>query len=108
VQGDDVWHLRAPSGERHSVPVKARLRSNNLSTILAAASAHLGIAILPQYVASSSLRAGRVVEIMADYALQEQEIHAVYPSPKLVPPKVVSFIDFIRGRFKGDWWLTVS
>jgi DNA-binding transcriptional LysR family regulator len=108
VQGDDVWHLRALSGERHSVPVKRRLRSNNLSTILEAASAHLGIAILPQYVASASLRSGRVVEVMADYALQEQEIHAVYPSPKLVPAKVLSFIDFIRGRFKGEWWLDVS
>ena len=108
VQGDDVWHLRAPSGERHSVPVTGRLRSNNLSTILAAASAHLGIAILPQYVASASLRSGRIVEIMADYALQEQEIHAVFPSPKLVPAKVLSFIDFIRGRFKGEWWLGVN
>ena len=108
VQGDDVWYLRAPSGERFSVPVRGRLRSNNLSTVLAAASAHLGIAILPHYVASAALRSGRVVEIMAEYALHEQEIHAVYPSPKLVPAKVLSFIEFIRGRFKGEWWLSVS
>lgn len=108
VQGDDVWHLRAQSGERHSIPVRGRLRSNNLSTILAAASAHLGIAILPYYVATPALRSGRVVPIMAEYALQEQEIHAVYPSPKLVPVKVVAFIDFIRGRFQGEWWLGVE
>ena len=108
VQGDDVWHLRAPDGARYSVPVKGRLRSNNLSTILAAAAAHLGIAILPHYVASASLRSGRVVEIMGNYALQEQEIHAVYPSPKLVPAKVVTFIELIRGRFKGEWWRNVS
>jgi DNA-binding transcriptional LysR family regulator len=104
VQGDDLWHLRAPSGERHSVPVKGRLRSNNLSTIVAAASADLGIAILPHYVATPALRAGRVAAIMTGYALQEQEIHAVYPSPKLVPAKVVAFIDFIRGHFQGEWW----
>jgi DNA-binding transcriptional LysR family regulator len=108
VQGDDVWHLRAPSGERQAIPVKGRLRSNNLSTILAAASAHLGIAILPHYVASGALRSRRVREIMRGYALQQQEIHAVYPSPKLVPAKVLLFIEFIRGRFQGEWWLEVS
>lgn len=108
VQGDDVWHLRALSGERNSVPVKARLRSNNLSTILAAASAHLGIAILPYYVAAPALRSGRVLQIMEGYGLQEQEIHAVYPSPKLVPVKVLLFIEFIRGRFQGEWWLRAN
>lgn len=108
VQGDDIWRLCSPSGERYSIPVRGRLRSNNLSTILAAATANLGVAILPRYVVSASLRTGRVVEIMTDYALQEQEIHAVYPSPKLVPAKVVSFIDFIRSRFRRDWWLDIA
>jgi DNA-binding transcriptional LysR family regulator len=103
VQGDDIWHLRAPDGERHAVPVRGRLRSNNLSTILAAVRADLGLAILPRYVAAPSLQTGSIVQVMTAYGLQEQEIHAVFPSPKLVPPKVLSFITFLQGRFKGDW-----
>jgi DNA-binding transcriptional LysR family regulator len=108
VQGDDVWHLRAPGGERHPVAVAGRLRSNNLATILAAARAHLGIAVLPHYVAAVSLRSGEVVQIMQSYALQEQEIHAVYPSPKLVPPKVLCLIDYIQGKFEDDWWVRLT
>jgi DNA-binding transcriptional LysR family regulator len=108
VQGDDVWHIRSPDGERHSVPVRGRLRSNNLSTILAAASGGLGIAILPHYVAARALQSGIVTQIMPDCGLQEQEIHAVFPSPKLVPSKVLAFIGFLQGRFKGEWWRTLT
>ncbi len=108
VQGDDVWHLRSPDGERYSVPVAGRLRSNNLATILSAARAHLGIAILPLYVAARSLRSQELVQLMRSYSLQEQEIHAVFPSPKLVPPKVIAFINYMQGKFKGDWWLNLT
>lgn len=108
VQGDDIWHLRSPDGQRHSLAVKGRLRSNNLTTLLEGVSAHLGIAILPHYVAAAALRAQVIIQLMGSYALQEQEIHAVFPSPKLVPPKVRSFIDFMQGKFQGHWWLTLT
>lgn len=104
VQGNDVWRILSPRGEAATVPVTARLRSNNLSAVLAAARSHLGIAALPWYVASDSLAAGAVVEVLKGHALPEQEIHAVYPSPKLVPQKVQAFIAFLQGRFDGRWW----
>ena len=92
------------SGEAGAVPVAGRMRSNNLSALLAAARAHLGIAALPRYVAHDSLKAGRVQEVLKTCSLPEQEIHAVYPSPRLVPQKVQSFIAFLQGRFNAQWW----
>jgi DNA-binding transcriptional LysR family regulator len=86
------------------VPVRGPLRSNNLSAILAGARAGLGIAILPWYVARESVADGSVKPIMERYALPTQEIHAVYPSPKLVPSKVSSFIEFLLGAMEGPWW----
>src|SRR5688572_9161399 len=44
VQGNDVWRVLSPRGEAATVPVTARLRSNNLSAVLAAARSHMGIA----------------------------------------------------------------
>jgi DNA-binding transcriptional LysR family regulator len=107
VQGDDVWRLMSPKGEPVTVPVSGRLRSNNLSAVLAAARNGLGIAALPRYVAADSLAAGQVVEVLADYSLPEQEINAVYPSPKLLPGKVQAFVAFLQGRFGERWWETV-
>lgn len=104
VQGNDVWRVLTPRGEAVTVPITARLRSNNLSAVLAAARSDMGIAALPWYVAAESLKSGAVVEVLKGHSLPEQEIHAVYPSPKLVPQKVQAFIAFLQGRFDERWW----
>ena len=104
VQGDDRWSLRTPAGQKLSVPVRGPLRSNNLSAVLAAARAGMGLAVLPWYVARKSLADGAVVPVLADHGLPEQEVHAVFPSPKLVPLKVTSFSTFLQQSLAGDWW----
>lgn len=106
VQGDDRWRLTATGGASSSVPVKGPFRSNNLSAVLAAAGNGMGLAIVPWYMARESIASGTVKPVMADHSLPAQEIHAVYPSPKLVPNKVTAFIDHLQGRLGGDWWLS--
>ncbi len=104
VQGDDRWNLTAPAGDEISVPVKGPLRSNNLSAVLAAARNGMGIAILPWYVARESVAEKVVQPILTDYGVPAQEMHAVFPSPKLVPSKVTSFIGFLQNALAGEWW----
>lgn len=104
VLGDDVWRMTTPKGDTLTVPVAGRLRSNNLSALLAAARNGFGVAAMPRYVASESLKSGHVVEILKGHILPEQEIHAVFPSPKLVPGKVMAFIAFMQSRLGDQWW----
>jgi DNA-binding transcriptional LysR family regulator len=104
VQGDDVWTFTGPKGGRVEVPVSGPLRSNNLSTVLAAARAHMGVAILPRYVAREAMERDEIVPVLEDFALPSQEVHAVYPSPKLVPTRVTALIAFLAERLAGDWW----
>jgi DNA-binding transcriptional LysR family regulator len=104
VQGDDRWNLTGPEGDKASVPVGGPLRSNNLSAVLAAVRADMGLAILPCYVARESLADGSAVAVLTDWALPAQEVHAVFPSPKLVPSKVTHFIAFLQQSLAGDWW----
>ena len=104
VQGDDRWRLAPPGGKQVSVPVGGPLRSNNLSTVLAAAAAGMGLAILPWYVAREALEQGEVVPVMGDHALPAQDMHAVFPSPKLLPSKVTGFIEYLCARLEGEWW----
>jgi len=104
VQGDDRWLYGGPSGEESVVPVKGPLRSNNLSALLAACRAGMGLAVLPWYVARESVADGSLVAVLADHALPAQELHAVFPSPKLVPGKVRGFIDFLQRELQGEWW----
>ena len=104
VQGDDRWMLTGPDGKEQVVAVRGPLRSNNLSALLAGAREGLGIAILPWYVARESVADGSAKPILERYTLPTQEIHAVFPSPKLVPGKVSSFIEHLRGALEGAWW----
>ena len=64
----------------------------------------MGVAALPWYVAHESVKTGAVLPLLTAWTLPAQEIHAVYPSPRLVPQKVQSFIAFLQGKFDDAWW----
>jgi DNA-binding transcriptional LysR family regulator len=107
VQGDARWLLSGGDDDGQqtvSVPVAGRLRSNNLSTLLAAAREGLGLAALPLYVAHGAIQAGSLVPVLGRWSLPAQEVHAVYPSPRLVPAKVTEFIAWLQGQLEGEWW----
>ena len=119
VQGDDLWHFTGVhrkdgndgndgnNGQDRpalAIAVRGPLRSNNLSALLAAARDGMGLAVLPRYVAQDSLRAGQVLPLLAGWTLPAQEMHAVYPSPRLVPTKVSGFVDWLQGEFGAEGW----
>ncbi len=105
VHSDDRLHFVSRESKRLSVTAKGTLRSNNLSTVLAAVRADMGVAALPNYVAARSLRERKVVPVLADFTLPAQEIHAVYPSPKQVSSKISTLIAFLQEGFQGEWWV---
>jgi DNA-binding transcriptional LysR family regulator len=106
VQGDEVWRLVNAAGQSHVVAVGGSLKSNNLSVLLAAARAGLGIAVLPMYLAAEPLRLGELQVLLPDLLIPAQEINAVFPSPRFVPAKVQAFIAFLQQRFRDEWWRT--
>jgi len=104
VQGDARWQLSGAKGKTVSVAVRGALRSNNLSMLLMAARKGMGIAAVPRYVAQESLNTGAVRSVLDDWQLPQQEIHAVFPSPRMLPAKVTQFIAWLEGQFDQDWW----
>lgn len=108
VQGDDRLQLSGGDGELASIAVHGRLRSNNLSMLLMAARQGFGIAALPLYVAHKSLESGAIVSLLDPWKLPQQEVHAVFPSPRLVPAKVKLFITWLQDQFGPDWWATIG
>ncbi len=103
VQGDERWHFTG-GGQEHSVPVRGPLRTNNLSALLEATRSGMGLAILPWYVAHGAVQRGEITPLLTDHALPVQEMHAVFPSPKLLPSKVSSFIGYLQQQFGAEWW----
>lgn len=104
VQGDERWSFTLPDGRIQTVPVKGPLRSNNLSAVLSACRAGMGLAVLPHYVARVSLNEGALVPVLPTLSLPSQELHAVYPSPKLLPGKVQVFVNWLQAQLGERWW----
>lgn len=104
VQNDSRWHFTGPKAEELTVQLKGPLRSNNKSALMTAACAGLGIAALPTYVVYESVKRGDLVTLLVDWPLPTQEINAVYPSPRMVPAKVIGFVDWMKAQMGELWW----
>ena len=85
VQGDDVWRLVSPRGEPVTVPVTGGCGPTTCRPCWRPPAAAWASRRCRWYVAGDSLASGAVVEVLRGHSLPEQEIHAVFPSPKLVP-----------------------
>ncbi len=101
------WYFRprVSSGEGDrldgQVTVRGRLCTTDLEAMRQAALAGLGIALLPDWLVATDLRAGRLVIVLDRWRFAtvedfDQAIWAVYPPKKVVSPKVRAFIDHMQ------------
>jgi DNA-binding transcriptional LysR family regulator len=57
-----------------------------------------GLIFQPHFIVDEDVRAGRLVQVLGDYASEELGIYAVYPSRKHLSAKVRTFVDFLVAR----------
>ena len=100
---DDQWEFTGPEGST-SVKVTPRLRTNSGDTCRVAALRHQGIVLQPRFLVEPDLLAGTPVEVMAAWRSIELGVYAVYPSRKLVSPKVRVMIGFLVNAFVMRAW----
>lgn len=101
--GEDAevsWTLDGPEGATQTVTHLPRLSCGDFPTILAAAEAGLGVALLPDHVCADSLAAGRVVRVFPQWRGQQGIVHLVFTTRKGLPPLVRAWIDHLAGRFR--------
>ena len=92
-------------GQNTTVRVGGNLIADNGEVLLDAALAGLGVIMLPTFLASDSLRTGKLVPILSDYTADPVWIHAVLPHRQYIPLKARCFIDFLKQRFgKTPYW----
>jgi len=102
-----TWTFRGPRGET-SVRVRSRIHANNGDTCRAAALAHQGIILQPDFLVHEDLRAGTLVELMPQYRSVELGIYAVYPTRKQLPLKVRRLVDFLADALHVPPWQSVA
>mgnify|MGYP000935885660 CR=1 FL=1 len=100
----DVWSFRGPAGEV-SVRTHSRIHANNGHTCRAAALAHQGIILQPDFLVHEDLRSGELVELMPAFRAAELGIFAVYPTRKQLPLKVRRLVDFLAAALQAPPWM---
>jgi len=84
-----------PLADGGRVAVDGALFSNDITLLLDAARAGLGIAMLPRFIIADSLARKELVHVLPDVLAIESRIAVVYPERELVPPQVHAFIDAV-------------
>lgn len=89
-----TWVFVSRRGERRTVRMRSRLRTDAGATLRALVEAGAGLSVLDQFSAEAGVRAGSLVRLLPDWSLPSGGVHAVWPPGRHVPAKVRAFIDF--------------
>ncbi|WP_198298431.1 LysR family transcriptional regulator [Bordetella genomosp. 8] len=82
--------------------VSGRLNINNAESLLEAATAGLGVAMISNFIAADALRDGRLRTILTDYVALGPQVSAVYLPSKNLSPKVRAFVDFLTDLIESN------
>jgi len=94
------WVFFGPEGEV-SVRVTGPFKANNGHVIRGAILSGLGVGWIPEALIHDQLGSGAVKQVLADYAMQPLEVHALYSSARHLPAKVRVFLDFLQEEFRS-------
>lgn len=89
------WRFRGGDGSWFKVQGRSRLRLDHGEAIRDAALAGLGIAFLPDFMIADDLAAGRLEQVLPDLEAAGVPVITLYPSKRLLEPRVRRFIDLM-------------
>ncbi len=88
--------LRGPDGEMHSVERRGRVTVNAIHAVRDAVETGFGIHAGPRWAFQASIDAGRVVELLPEYAMPSLPMQAVWSPAVLLPARIRRCVDFLR------------
>lgn len=105
VQGRELRLTAYQGAERHRIPLKPTLVSENFMFLRGSILADLGIGIVPEYVVRNELRTGEVMEAFANWRLSifGTHMYMLYMPGRLRTKSITAFINFIVDRSKEGW-----
>lgn len=95
---EPAWHFG--SGRRvKTVKVMTNFGANSFRVLHHSAVNGLGIALLPQRLAETSLKGGELVQLLQDFPVPDRPLFAVFAPGERAPRKIREFVDFLTHWF---------
>jgi DNA-binding transcriptional LysR family regulator len=95
--GPSIWRLSAGEAEHSAVEFDARLAAGDLRTLLAAALAGVGAALMPEIECRAALASGQLIHLLPKWGAADGILHLVFTSRRSMLPSVRAVIDFAAG-----------
>lgn len=89
------------SGSDAMEAVRPVVVCNDLATILCLTRAAHGIAYVPQFAVAEHIASGALLSLMNGHVTGEEAFQALWPSGRLVTPKVRAFVEFAGAHLKA-------
>ncbi|NNB42547.1 LysR family transcriptional regulator [Pseudomonas chlororaphis] len=91
------WKLRLPA-DAPPLVLRSALTSNNLESLIFAATQGLGLAFVPDFVVRAALADGSLVSVLDDYQIDSGKFSVLWPGSRHLLPKLRVFVDFLSER----------
>ena len=91
------WSLKNGS-DAIEIVVAGPLIAHDFSTILGAAIEGVGLAQVPEPIATESLRTGKLIRVLEQFAPTSPGMFLYYPGRRQIMPKLRAFIDHVKGH----------
>jgi DNA-binding transcriptional LysR family regulator len=103
--GRNPVDLRLENGDASvQVALFARMIVSDMDILRAAATAGLGVALIPAMLSVKDLRTGRLKRVLPDWNPPSTPVHVVYPSSRHLSPLVKTFVDHLLERMPPPAW----
>ncbi|KAB2661629.1 LysR family transcriptional regulator [Brucella tritici] len=89
------WNLLGPNGSTAEIPYQPLLITEDMVALRLAALQGIGVCQFPTMVVRDDIKAGRLVDLLPDWAPRSGIIHAAFPSRRGLLPSVRALLDFL-------------
>lgn len=93
------WMLQTPEGPR-PLRLDASLTTDSGDLMRELAIAGHGLAFKSIWDIATDVRAGRLLPVLTDCAIQEAHIYAIYPSRDYLPARIRLFVDYLQSNMQ--------
>nr|WP_210424820.1 LysR substrate-binding domain-containing protein [Marichromatium bheemlicum] len=95
TDGQTRWQLTGPKGQRVTLQLTPRVETNDMRLLQEVVCRGLGVALLPEPVVATAIRAGTLTQILPQWSGATHHIYLLYHSPRGMLPSVRSLIDYL-------------
>ncbi len=93
------WSFTDRQGKTVTISGPTRLKADNMQMLMAAALDGGGIVYGPTFILGEHIASGALEQVLTEYTTESLGIHAVFPSSRMLGPKVRCFIDILEDKF---------